>query len=290
MLTPEFHRRGLRMGALEGPVPDGAGGIYVTDLTSGVLFVTPDTVRTIIPDRPMVGGLALTHDGGLLVTGPCVELFDPGNDLAQSVAVILDESQLVHKAGTRPWFNDLAVDPDGRLWVGVIRSTTHGDRVPGEIYMLDEQGHVRLVHDDIYPNGIAFSPATGVAYCSDTLRRSIVMIESSSLAELSRIDVASAPGGFPDGLVIDTQEHLWIALWRSPHVIRLAPGGDLDLVWNLEAWAYSLAFDPSDPHRLWVVTGPDPDVPESSGDILVTQVAVPGIPGLPAPPQRTPST
>lgn len=288
MPSPEFRRLGLRTGALEGPVPDGAGGIYVSDLTSGVLFVTPDTVRTIIPDRPMVGGLARTQDGGLLVTGPSVELFDSRDDFAHSISVVLDETQLVHKAGTRPWFNDLAVDSDGRLWVGVIRSTKQGDRVPGEIYIVDEQGLVRLVHDDIYPNGIAFSPTTGVAYCSDTLRRSIIMIDSSSLTELSRINLASTPGGFPDGLAIDTQEHLWIALWRSPHLIRLSPDGQLDLVCDLDAWAYSLAFDPTDPHRLWVVTGPNPDLPESTGDILVTQVALPGVPGLSSPAGRMP--
>lgn len=45
--------------------------------------------------------------------------------------------------------------------------------------------------------------------------------------------------GYPDGLCMDGHDHVWSARWQGGKVIRLTPGGQVDMViefpnaWNM---------------------------------------------------------
>ena len=67
-------------GLVEGPRTDAAGTLYFTDATKGGVFrrALDGTVTSLVPDRRMVGGLALHAEGGLVLSGPDVAHWKDG--------------------------------------------------------------------------------------------------------------------------------------------------------------------------------------------------------------------
>src|SRR5213595_3775936 len=96
----------------EAPVAAPDGGVLFSDaLGGGVRHWSPATgaVETVIPKRRGVGGMALHADGGLVVSG---------RDVSH---VTGDQSRVVFADEAIAGLNDLTVDPDGHVVVGVLR-------------------------------------------------------------------------------------------------------------------------------------------------------------------------
>jgi len=239
-----------------------------------VLHWSGSALRTVLPDRPMVGGLCLTRTGDLLVSGSAVDRYSV-DGVHVSTVLSLDDIR-VDKPGTLPRFNDLAADAGGRLWVGVIRSDTSSSaRVPGEVVLLSPREEAVVVLDDIYPNGVCFSPDGTLAYLADTFGRRVVVVSVESLRVVGEWSTSDAIG-HPDGIVADRDGGVWVAQWRGKTIDRYVDGATA-LSLNPGAMPLSLAFDDADPHRLWVVTGPD-EHGDGAGDLLVHRCEVAGVP------------
>lgn len=120
-------------------------------------------------------------------------------------------------------FNDGKCDPVGRLLVGTLEE----DLKEGGacLYRLDTDGKRSVLLEGVtISNGLAWSGDGRTLYYIDTLTRSIERFEYelSSGSVSSRRCLVTVPeqDGFPDGMAIDSEGHLWVALWGGGAVQR----------------------------------------------------------------------
>ncbi len=129
-------------------------------------------------------------------------------------------------------FNDGACDPAGRFWAGTY--ATDGQRGTGSLYRLDPDGSVTVALGGVTEsNGLAWSPDASAFYYTDSgeeqsrVREFKFDLGSGALGD-ERDLIRFAPGdGIADGVVVDAEGCLWIAMWEGGCVRRYSAGGDL---------------------------------------------------------------
>jgi D-xylonolactonase len=259
-------------GLIEGPRVDGAENLYFSDVTNGGVFRRrrDGTIDLIVPKRRGVGGIALHADGGLVISG-------------KNICHIRDGVTRVVFADDRtPGFNDLFADADGRVYTGSIRSNPFSDsgpRTPGECYRIEAQDRATQLYDDVaLSNGIGFSPDGRTMYHSDTAARSIRV---HRLDADGRATPAAAirVEGRPDGLAVDAEGGVWVALYGAGAVQRYLPDGTADTRIAVPSRAVtSLCFGGADLRDMYVVTADNTDDPARGGTIFRTRCDVAGLP------------
>jgi len=135
--------------------------------------------------------------------------------------------------------NDGKCDLLGRFWVGSMH-TKEIDGM-GKLYMLDGLGNHKIMLEDItISNGIAWSLNGTTLYYIDTPTGKITAfdfdIPSGNITN-KRVAV-EIPNelGFPDGMAIDAEGQLWVALWQGGAVVRFNPqNGELTQKINVPA-------------------------------------------------------
>ena len=127
--------------------------------------------------------------------------------------------------------NDGACDPWGCFWVG----TTAQDDRPGAaaLYRLTADGTVHQVLDGVsVSNGIDWAPDASAMYYADsgTGRVDVFDVDPSDGHVTGRRSLLEIelPGAVPDGLTVDAEGFLWVALWDGGRVRRYTPDGRLD--------------------------------------------------------------
>jgi len=130
-------------------------------------------------------------------------------------------------------FNDAGVDPAGRVWVGSMHT---GETEPvGQLLRLDHGGVLTVVVDGVtVSNGLGWSPDGSQMYYVDSPVRRVDVFDYDPatgradhrrpFADLSAFD------GVPDGLTVDADGCLWVAVWGGGVLRRLAPDGSQDSV------------------------------------------------------------
>lgn len=123
-------------------------------------------------------------------------------------------------------FNDGKCDPAGRFWAGTmaIREAPNC----GNLYCLDTDLTVhRKIECVSISNGLAWSPDERVMYYVDSPTRVVAAFDydKASGEIANRRVVIQIPNGmgFPDGMSIDEEGMLWIALWDGAMVGRWNP-------------------------------------------------------------------
>jgi sugar lactone lactonase YvrE len=223
-----------RAGTLcEGPVWDAARSrlTWVDILAGRVLSADaddghPDTWELGTP----VGAIALRAQGGWVAA---VErgfvLYDA--DWAPVADVVPAPGQ---PEGTR--FNDGKCDPYGRFWAG---TTSYDDISEGCcLYRFDADGTVTEMLDGVsISNGLGWSPSGDTMYFADTPRGTVDAFRfdagSGAISERRTLVAVPPDEGAPDGLTVDADGYLWVALWGGGAVRRYSPDGDLDSVVEL---------------------------------------------------------
>ncbi len=127
-------------------------------------------------------------------------------------------------AGNR--MNDGVCDPAGRFWAGSM--AYDGRPGAGSLYRVEHDGTVHRAWGDItIANGPAFNADGTVMYLCDSARGVILRFEvdpvSGTLTEPATF--AQIHGGSPDGLTVDSQGGLWVAVWGTSEVRRYASDG-----------------------------------------------------------------
>lgn len=125
-------------------------------------------------------------------------------------------------------FNDGHVDAQGCLWFG---SMDAGEtRTSGSLYRIDPQGKVTAADSGyIITNGPAVSPDGKALYHTDTLAKQVYafdLLPDGSL-ENKRPFVAFTGNGHPDGMAVDVDGHVWIALFGGARIDRFTSAGEL---------------------------------------------------------------
>ena len=121
--------------------------------------------------------------------------------------------------------NDAKCDPMGRFWFGTCRLVRNS---PGEgsLFRLDPDGkYCRVLTGPRTSNGLAWTADKKIMYYIDTPEKGIDAFdydpETGSVANRRR--VISFPDSFPDGMTIDSEDKLWVALWGGSRIVRCDP-------------------------------------------------------------------
>jgi sugar lactone lactonase YvrE len=140
-----------------------------------------------------------------------------------------------HTAGNR--LNDAKADARGCIWAGTVPLSADGHT--GSLYRLDPDGRVTC-HDRGYlvTNGPAFSPDGRYLYHNDSGRGLVYRFEFDGDGALRdrRVFLRFSPDeGKPDGMTVDSEGALWIALWGAARVSRYSADGHLERSVSLPA-------------------------------------------------------
>jgi sugar lactone lactonase YvrE len=181
--------------------------------------------------------------------------------------------------------NDGEVDPSGRFWAGTMELGAAPGR--GSLYRLGPRGEVtRVLAGVSISNGLGWSPDERTLYYIDspTQRIDAYDYDRSSGAIANRRTVAEIDpaSGLPDGLAVDAEGCLWVALWGGSSLHRYTPDGRLDRAVALPvSQVTSCAFGGPDLDELYVTSawvGLEEREPAAGGLFRLR----PGVRGLPA--------
>ncbi|MFE0470720.1 SMP-30/gluconolactonase/LRE family protein [Streptomyces sp. NPDC058947] len=212
----------------EGPTWDAAAGrlLWIDILGSRLHTYDPATGRrTVRRTEQHVGAVKPRAGGGLVLNlRDGVGLLDPDGDFRW----LRREPVPGRRA------NDAAVAPDGALWAGTMRY----DEAPGggTLSRVGGDGSVEVVLDDVtVSNGTGWSPDGRLMYYIDTPTRRIDVFDHADGRVSGRRTLAEIEegAGFPDGLTVDADGCVWVALWAGAAVRRYTPQGRLDRVIDL---------------------------------------------------------
>jgi sugar lactone lactonase YvrE len=183
--------------------------------------------------------------------------------------------------------NDAKCDPAGRLWGGTLAR----DRTPqaGALYRLDtDLSLARVLTGSTISNGLGWSPDAERMYYVDSAPRTLDVLdfdlETGEVANRRRLVDIPAEAGSPDGLAVDAEGGIWLAVWGAGTVHRYGPDGTLEEVVPVPTpLAASCCFGGPDLERLYVTTATIELPPEDRDDRNAGAVFAfePGVRGLP---------
>jgi sugar lactone lactonase YvrE len=157
----------------------------------------------------------------------------------------------------------------------------------GTMYRLDGDGTASVLFGgSTISNGLAWSPDGSIAYYIDTPTRRVDMFDYEKDSGLTDrrtfVEIADTPGS-PDGMTVDAQGHVWVALYGGSAVRRYRPDGTLDGVIELPVTnVTACTFAGTDLDDLIITTSRE-GVPQGmqpeAGSLFRSR---PGVTGLPA--------
>lgn len=261
----------------EGPVwsPSWGGLRWVDMLAGDVLSLAADgTVgRRHVSDivavvRPRRGG------GAVFGIERGFALEDADGTLTRLPPLWDDESVRMNEGGC---------DPDGRFYCGSMAY----DQRPGAavLHRLDPDGSTTTVLEGVtISNGLEWSPDGSRAYYDDTATHQVDVFDYDPDRGLhGRRAFATIPdGGLPDGLTVDADGGLWVALADRGEVWHLTPEGVHDEVVEVPVgMVTACTFGGPDLDQLFITTSrenvpPGEDPP--AGSLFRADVGVRGLP------------
>lgn len=177
--------------------------------------------------------------------------------------------------------NEGACDPDGRFYCGSMSY----ERTPGAgaLHRLDPDGSSRVVLDSVtISNGLDWSPDGTRAYYNDTetLRVDVFDYVDGDLTD-RRPFVTIAPGeGRPDGLTVDSEGAVWVALNKAGTIRRYLPDGSLDATVEVPvSQTTACTFGGADLDRLYITTSREnlePHEEPAAGSLFAVDVGIGG--------------
>jgi len=152
-------------------------------------------------------------------------------------------------------FNDGHVDAHGRLWFG---SMDDGEKQPSGVLYRFDGAAVRAMDDGyIITNGPAVSPDGRTLYHTDTLDKRVYAFDLAPDGSLSnkRLFAEITEGGHPDGMAVDCNGHVWVAVFRGWRIERYdAAGAKLDEIRFPCSNITKLAFGGEDLRTVYATT------------------------------------
>jgi D-xylono/L-arabinono-1,4-lactonase len=195
--------------------------VYWTDIPAGVLYCwdpAVDRVETVYRGDP-VGGFTLQSDGNLLLFRVRdVAVFDVATRQVRVVVQYTDD--------TMQRFNDVHADPIGRVFAGTIGTADDN----GGLYLLDLDLSMRKIDTGSrVANGMAFSLDETTFFWTDTGSRQIFAYDfhrdDGSIRNKRVHYKARDDEGWPDGLAMDRDEHIWSTRWDGGRIVIINRDG-----------------------------------------------------------------
>jgi sugar lactone lactonase YvrE len=262
----------------EGPVwSERWGGLRFVDMLAGdVLSLRPDgTVG-----RRHVGSVAAAlrpRSRGGAVIG-----VERGFALEEPDGAISTLPELWSDTGVR--MNEGGCDPDGRFYCGSMAY----EKTPGAaaVYRLDRDGSTRVVLRHVtISNGLEWSPDGSRAYYNDTATSRVDVFDYDRDAGLTNrrtfVDVPPEDGR-PDGLTVDSEGGVWVALNQGGAVRRYTSDGRVDAAVEVPPrQVTACAFGGDRLDELYLTTSREnlpPDADPLAGSLFRAEVGIRGLP------------
>ena len=141
-------------------------------------------------------------------------------------------SELAQPEGSRTdvRMNDGACDPQGRFWAGTMAYDESPDA--GALYRLDLDGTCATVLTGLtISNGIGWSPDGSTMYLADSGTGRVEAFDfdggRGTISGRRTLVHVERPGVVPDGLTVDAEGGVWVALWGGGAVRQYAADGSL---------------------------------------------------------------
>jgi gluconolactonase len=224
-------------------------------------------VRELVPKRRGVGGIVPHADGGWVISGS--SLLHIGPDGAQR--------ELLREADACG-YNDIFTTADGGLLAGELRYRPLVGEEPraGRLLLLRPDGEIRVLSEEVlWPNGIGLAPDGRTVYISDYARQLVlaVPIEGGPAREFARV-----PEGSADGLAVDAEGGVWVALGEAGAIARFDAEGELDAVIAVPAaFVSSISFGGPDRREALISTADNEVSPELGGTLLLARIKLAGL-------------
>jgi sugar lactone lactonase YvrE len=217
-----------------------------------VIFDPRDGAERRLPTDEPVGFVVPVRGGGLLAgVGRTLVRVDEDEAVAHRLAAVEPE-----RPSNR--FNDAACDARGRLWAGTMSS----DREPGAaaLYRVEAGGRPeRALAGVTLSNGLDWDLDATRLYYVDSLTQRIDAIDfdvdRGRLGARRPFALIDAAHGLPDGLCVDAEGGVWVALFGGGAVRRYRADGTLDAHLELPvSHPTSLAFGGVELQDLYVTS------------------------------------
>lgn len=178
--------------------------------------------------------------------------------------------------------NDGKADASGAIWCGTLDIPQKVDS--GSLYRFTPDRRWRQI-DSGYgvPNGPAFSPCGHWLYHADSTKRIIYRFARDAHGGIQdRVPFIrfGEDDGYPDGMTVDAQGHLWVAHWGGARISRFNPEGLLDRAIALPARQVTNITFAGDRLDRMFVTSAATGLPPSDHDGALFEVDC-GVTGLP---------
>jgi len=219
----------------------------------------------------MIGTVVSKASGGLMVAlENGFASFDP---VSNRLNIVSDpESDIPTNR-----FNDGKCDPAGRFWAGTMAISEVAGA--GALYCLDGAGECsKHVENISVSNGIVWTADQKTMYYIDSPTRQIDAFDydiETGLISNRRTAVEMPQGvGNPDGMTIDAEDNLWVAMWGGWCVLHVNPRTQkvLDKVDVAASNVTSCAFGGADLQDLYITSARNnleksgvPDQPQAGG-------------------------
>jgi sugar lactone lactonase YvrE len=202
--------------------------VWVDIMGNSVHVYDPASGRDQVIDvgQP-VGAAGLRQGGGLVLA-----LRDGLGVLEADLRTVRMVSDVERDIATNR-FNDGKCDPAGRFWAGSMAfAVTPG---AGALYRMDADHRVtRMLSGVTLSNGLDWSADNQQMFYIDSPTQGVDVfdfdLERGELGERRRIISIPADEGLPDGMTIDAEGGIWVALHGSGSVRRYLPDGRLERV------------------------------------------------------------
>ena len=218
----------------------------------------------------MIGTVVTRQSGGLVVAlENGFAAFDPDSG---ELSFLADPEE--HIPTNR--FNDGKCDPRGRFWAGTMAIS----EVPeaGALYCLDNGQCSKHLENISVSNGIVWTADQKTMYYIDSPTRKIEAfdydIETGEISNRrTAVDVPEGVGN-PDGMTIDTDDNVWVAMWGGWCVLQFDPrsGQLLERIEVASSNVTSCAFGGEDLQDLYITSArnnieksSNPDQPQGGG-------------------------
>jgi sugar lactone lactonase YvrE len=263
---------------LEGPAWDAPRArVLLVDIEGrrrhAVDWATGD-VKTHEANETETAWIPRSAGGTLVVCRRGVRL--AGDDGVGELALEVEEERRSNRS------NDAKCDPAGRLWLGTMSDAE--DEPVGSLYRVDaDLSLTRVLEGTTISNGLGWSPDARRMYFVDSpTRRVDVFAYDIGVGDASDrsvfVETTHLPG-VPDGLAVDAEGCIWVAMHDGAAIVRFSPDGrhvgTLDMPIPRPT---SCCFAGPSLDRLVVTTAASDD--GAGGDLFVCDVGVAGMPTI----------
>jgi sugar lactone lactonase YvrE len=170
--------------------------------------------------------------------------------------------------------NDCKCSPAGELWFG---SMDMYEREPtGSLYVYTGSTLKRVMSGVTISNGIDWSPDGSLMYYVDSPTRKVGIYkwEGGRLEPSGYIDLSRMPG-VPDGLTVDAEGSVWVAMYGGSSVVKIT-GADIQRLPLPYPYVTSCAFGGPRLDTLFITTGSGDGGAGADGGLLAVKTGARG--------------